>query len=62
MPAAKYTTSDGATVRRVRATILLHPDLHLRAKRHAYRTGVGLSDWVAALVADTLKWKLPKEK
>ena len=59
MPAPKHV-SDGKTVRCVRASVLLHPQLHQAAKIAAIEQGVSLSDMIAALVAKHLKWK--KEK
>lgn len=56
MPPAKYTKS-GQTVKLVRATILLHPDLHARAKRAA--NGHGLSEYVSSLVSRETGWKQP---
>ena len=62
MPApAKYRDEHGLTVKRVRATVLLHPDLHRRAKVAAAKARLPLSDWAAGLMAEKTNWK-PKEK
>jgi predicted HicB family RNase H-like nuclease len=41
----------------VRASVLLHPDLHKQAKLAAIEQGVSLSDLIAALVATNVNWR-----
>ena len=47
-------------MRCVRASVLLHPELHRAAKFAAIEQGVSLSDMIAALVVKETKWKEAK--
>lgn len=61
MPAPKFTVK-GETVRRVRASVSLHPDLHRIATRHARNCRQTLSDYIASLVALAVGWRPKKGK
>jgi hypothetical protein len=60
MPAPKFTVK-GKTVRRVRASVSLHPDLHRAAAKRADQADLTLSDWIASLVGKACAWRRPKE-
>ena len=60
MPAPKFVKR-GKTVPCVRASVLLHPQLHALAKKKAERSRQSLSDYVASLVAIDNNWPILKE-
>ncbi len=56
MPGPKFVQR-GETVVCVRASVLLHPRLHVLAKAKATKAGKSLSDYVAGLVGTDCNWR-----